>query len=122
MAYMPKKQPRRGYQAERSPRKPTSDQGFYNSTQWRNTRRIHITKNPVCEVCEQPGNPVDHIVPVDQGGERLRNENLMTLCDSCHNRKSGMEGHKGVLIATMKNDRGCLIPVDRQEIIRILKA
>lgn len=52
-----------------------------------NYRRRH----PVCEECARRGRPavvaelVDHIVPRDDGGPLLDDENLQSLCNECHN-------------------------------------
>ena len=36
---------------------------------------------------------VDHIVPINKGGAKLDIGNLQSLCNLCHNRKSGREAH-----------------------------
>jgi 5-methylcytosine-specific restriction endonuclease McrA len=33
------------------------------------------------------GEIVDHIIPIEEGGEFMDTENLQTLCMSCHNKK-----------------------------------
>lgn len=34
---------------------------------------------------------VDHIIPLDQGGERLNENNLQTLCAACHAKKTAKD-------------------------------
>ncbi|HEH4047605.1 TPA: HNH endonuclease, partial [Campylobacter jejuni] len=34
---------------------------------------------------------VDHIIPIKQGGKKLSEENLQSLCLACHNEKTKNE-------------------------------
>ena len=57
---------------------------------WRKVRESYVLKHPLCERCLEKGRftPVDevhHIIPVSQGGTNKEN-NLMSLCKSCHNK------------------------------------
>lgn len=79
------------------------NQKFYNSTAWRKLRAIKIAQTPCCEECERQGiitdatgrkGVIDHKTPINEGGEPLEMDNLETLCNKCHNRKSGREAHK----------------------------
>jgi 5-methylcytosine-specific restriction endonuclease McrA len=36
---------------------------------------------------------VDHILAMKDGGEALNDNNLQSLCNSCHQRKRGQEAH-----------------------------
>jgi 5-methylcytosine-specific restriction protein A len=74
-----------------------SNQAFYQSDTWRRTRAAKLARNPVCELCLQQGRlttatVVDHVIPINQGGHRLRYTNLMSLCKKCHARKSQKDG------------------------------
>lgn len=91
-------------------RKPTSDQGFYNLTSWRKVRKIKIKQDPFCEVHLFKNQlvdctfdmPIDHIVGIETyKGARLDLRNLMTMCDTCHARKSTLEGKYGCLVKTV---------------------
>ena len=71
---------------------------FYQSTAWRELRALKIEQSPICEECQRRGittlaQVVDHIVPINEGGARLDMDNLQSLCNPCHNRKSGQEAH-----------------------------
>lgn len=73
-----------------------SNQGFYNSWPWRKFAKRFKEKNPLCVECEKnnlvvAGTVVDHIVPINAGGDKLEESNCQTLCESCHNRKSSNE-------------------------------
>lgn len=79
------------------------NQKFYNSTPWRKLRALKISLQPTCEECLQNGivkdatgrnGVIDHITPINEGGAPLAIENLRTLCNACHNSKSGKERHK----------------------------
>lgn len=66
---------------------------FYNSKAWRNLRANFIQDNPICVMCSKegklvPGDHVDHIKPISEGGAKLEPSNLQTLCRSCHSRKT----------------------------------
>ena len=67
---------------------------IYQTKQWKATRSHHIKKNPICKECKEKdgrivaGNVVDHIIPVRQGGKPFDFDNLQTLCNEHHNKKS----------------------------------
>ncbi|WP_430815196.1 HNH endonuclease [Carboxylicivirga sp. RSCT41] len=74
--------------------KESSDDGFYDSVLWRNTRKIKIEQNPYCEKCKEDGRivhtqVVDHITPLDVAPELATvQSNLRSLCYPCHNDKT----------------------------------
>lgn len=70
----------------------------YNLARWQKTRRAYGAKNPLCEVCLGKGitkvkDLVHHIVPIADGGDWYRWDNLMSLCTACHGIIHGKE-HK----------------------------
>jgi len=72
---------------------------IYKSSRWVKLRAAKIALNPLCEHCERygiikPGNTIDHIIEVEDGGEVWEMSNLATLCHSCHNTKTGKEATK----------------------------
>ena len=76
----------------------TSNNRFYTSTRRRALRAKKIQADPLCEECLRqgrttPATVVDHIEPINRGGEALAWDNLQSLCASCHNKKSGRESH-----------------------------
>ena len=69
---------------------------FYQSAPWRRLRAVKLEQNPMCEECERngrytPAQMVDHIVPINKGGASLDIENLQSLCNACHARKSAKD-------------------------------
>lgn len=57
---------------------------------WKRIRDRYAKAHPLCERCLKAGriSPVEevhHIIPLSQGGTH-RNDNLMSLCQSCHTR------------------------------------
>lgn len=69
---------------------------FYQSAPWRRLRAVKLEQNPMCEECERngrytPAQMVDHIVPINKGGTSLDIENLQSLCNACHARKSAKD-------------------------------
>lgn len=76
--------------------KTRTGQQFYKTTAWKKLRLWHLLRNPVCIECREmgqaaPARIVDHIVPIKQGGEALAQDNLQSLCQAHHNRKTAGE-------------------------------
>lgn len=63
---------------------------LYSSRKWQNTRLLQLHLHPLCE-CGQIATDVDHIVPVERGGERWEFTNLQSMCHSCHSVKTRRE-------------------------------
>jgi 5-methylcytosine-specific restriction enzyme A len=102
MPSIPKRPPQRPWQPVRTPHagRTKANDEVYNSTRWRRFRLVHIQANPLCVQCAKvgrivAGRVVDHIKPINQGGEVFDANNVQTLCDHCHNIKSGKEAHTG---------------------------
>lgn len=64
---------------------------IYSTAQWRKLRLIHLRREPLCVLCGAAGHTVDHIVPIEQGGESFSMDNLQTMCFDCHQVKRGQE-------------------------------
>lgn len=63
---------------------------------WKRIRDRYIASHPLCEKCEKngritPAQEVHHIQPLSQGGSNAEN-NLMSLCSSCHSEITAREG------------------------------
>ena len=73
---------------------------FYKSKEWRRMSHHWLMLNPLCEDCKKrgivrKGDVVDHIVELrDNFEKRLDENNLQTLCYSCHNKKTKREKAK----------------------------
>ena len=72
---------------------------FYHSKEWKRLRQNFLIENPFCVECRKAGKltkatVVDHIVPIRQGGPALDENNLQSLCASCHGSKSIREGSR----------------------------
>lgn len=131
MPYIKKKADRLAYNPK-PVRKPGKNQRFYNSTRWRKARASYLQGfglldekgHAFCEVCHSAGRRVvsvvvDHIIRIIDGGAKLDKRNFCAMCESCHNRKSGMEGHRSILVDHKQAETG-LIPVDKNDIIILL--
>ena len=84
--WLPKLQPFSRYSAKNA--------AFYHSAEWKKVRDLQLMQHPICQECERlgrvtPATVVDHI---NEGGDRLDQRNLQSLCETCHNRKSAREG------------------------------
>lgn len=104
MPYLPQRTHKNKRPAKQ--RKPTGDQLFYQSKAWKHTRAMYLAQYPLCQVHEYlglvvAGRVVDHIIGVrkDIGGHPSHFDNLCTMCDDCHNIKSGMEAHSPYITA-----------------------
>lgn len=69
---------------------------LYNNKAWRKMSLAQRTAYPLCAHCLSQGRTraatvADHIVPINQGGGFMDASNLQSLCNNCHNRKSGTE-------------------------------
>lgn len=63
---------------------------------WRSIRNRYIAGHPLCERCGKsgrltPADEVHHIKPLSAGGSHGE-DNLMSLCTSCHSEISAREG------------------------------
>lgn len=96
IAPKPKRKP---WQEKRVAHKRIADNSkFYNSRKWRNFRKQRLLEEPLCRKCEAKGLVVeakvlDHIVRIEDGGDKLTRENTQPLCKKCHDSKSGKEAH-----------------------------
>jgi 5-methylcytosine-specific restriction endonuclease McrA len=66
---------------------------FYDSAAWDAAREAKRRRDPYCQMCAAMGiiTPVahiDHWIPIALGGDRLADENLVSLCLPCHSRKT----------------------------------
>jgi len=71
-------------------RRLESDPDFYKryGRRWHEIRDLYISKHPLCARCLEaghlvPAEEVHHIRPLADGGDNS-DENLMSLCKSCH--------------------------------------
>jgi 5-methylcytosine-specific restriction protein A len=76
-------------QQDKQHREDRHDDKRYNRARWINLRNAYKTSNPLCENCIIGGitkvaDVVHHIIPVRDGGDWYRQDNLMSLCNACH--------------------------------------
>jgi 5-methylcytosine-specific restriction enzyme A len=65
---------------------------IYNSKRWRILRRKVLYAHPICQHCDQElATDVDHIQPIEQGGDPWAIANCQGLCRSCHSKKTKAE-------------------------------
>lgn len=79
----------------------------YKRTNWKRLRLMHLRTQPMCAICGEIGNEVDHVIPVSRGGTDAR-ENLQTLCKRCHSRKTAAENgiNKAALVTVVEGAPG----------------
>lgn len=96
MANKPKKIVRSWVKPKVAFERENSNQEFYNSWPWRKKSKAYRQANPLCVKCMAKdvvtaAKVVDHIVSINNGGDKLNDSNLQSLCESCHNSKSSAE-------------------------------
>ena len=72
------------------PRAMTTAERGYDGT-WQKLRRYKLAGDPFCVVCNRSADQVDHIVPINDGGDRLDPRNLQSMCQGCHSRKTAID-------------------------------
>jgi len=110
-----------------------SNQKEYESSWWRKYRKNYIKNisRGLCEVEKALGKIydvtlkkrdayLDHIIRINAGGSLKDPRNHMLMRAYWHNKKRGLEGKKSILIETIKNKDGELIPKNRMDIIAVL--
>jgi 5-methylcytosine-specific restriction protein A len=68
-----------------------TDNSIYNNKKWKGYSSRFRKAKQVCahfDRCGGLAEVVDHIVPVNQGGDFWDSRNHQALCHKCHNRKS----------------------------------
>lgn len=76
----------------RETRGTTSEQGY--GTIWQKVRKIHLLNYPLCEDCKttgivKPAKEVHHKIELRKGGTN-EDDNLQSLCKSCHSKRTRM--------------------------------
>ncbi len=61
---------------------------------WRRLRLMHLRREPLCRECRAPATDVDHVIPLARGGAS-HEDNLQSLCHSCHAQKTNREDGGG---------------------------
>ena len=62
---------------------------FMNSARWQRIRKLKMQMNPICENCTlTEAQMVDHCKERRDGGCNDCMENLVSLCNMCHNKKT----------------------------------
>jgi 5-methylcytosine-specific restriction endonuclease McrA len=61
----------------------------YDRKKWDNTRKRVLFEEPLCRCgCGHISTDVDHIIPIEAGGDPWARENLQGLTRECHSRKT----------------------------------
>jgi 5-methylcytosine-specific restriction protein A len=84
--YCPAHKTKANREYDRNHRRP--DHSKIYGWRWRKIRDLYLSKHPLCEECLKqnkyiPTDEVHHIRSVDDGGSHDE-ENLISLCQSCH--------------------------------------
>lgn len=71
---------------------------FYHSKQWKDLRQVVLRRDyHLCQYCKAlgritEGNIIDHVLPVEQFSDQMRNiSNMVTCCQHCHYWKTRWE-------------------------------
>jgi len=61
----------------------------HNDRRWRRLQRAKLSREPICECCRVAvATCVDHVTPISKGGAMWAWDNLQSLCQSCHSKKT----------------------------------
>src|SRR5688572_3546638 len=82
----------------------------YNTAQWRRVRREQLSLHPWCQYCRHGrltiAREVDHVKPINQGGDPWDMSNLRSTCSPCHASKTRNTDVLGKPHTTRKQ-KGC---------------
>lgn len=76
------------------PSNEKANRRFYNSKRWKRARQAALARDVfACVRCKRKGiereaKCVDHIIPIEAGGDRIAITNLQSLCTPCHSEKT----------------------------------
>lgn len=89
-----KKQVKKQYDDKRL---SASERGY--DTQWQRFREIYMRGHPLCVMCESKGyivkaDLIHHEKPLNEGGDKYADDNLMSLCNDCHESIHGKDRFK----------------------------
>lgn len=87
--------------------KPHGNDPRYNTGAWRRYRAAYLAHNPLCVVCGQIAQVVDHIQPMRLtiGVGFFDATNHQSMCHACHNAKRGKESHQSITYTSVSNGR-----------------
>jgi|WetSurMetagenome_2_1015567.scaffolds.fasta_scaffold1095940_1 5-methylcytosine-specific restriction endonuclease McrA len=68
--------------------RPSALERGYDSA-WSKLRAYFLRRNPLCAVCGRSASVAHHIVPIEDGGDRLSEGNLQSMCRMCHEKHHG---------------------------------
>ena len=82
---------------------------LYDTSLWKKVRADHLRRQPLCVACQAkgittPGNVLDHIVAVRDGGAFFDLDNHQLLCKRCHFSKSAKENQARVKALKQHNN------------------
>jgi 5-methylcytosine-specific restriction protein A len=64
----------------------------YDRRRWRVLRRKKLSSAPICEECNDAlATDVDHVVPIEDGGDPWAMSNLSSTCKPCHSKITNRE-------------------------------
>lgn len=79
-------------EAARSARRRATTNGIFKTNKWAMARKAVLSGDPLCKVCDDViSTEVDHIIPLEDGGDPYRPEGLQQLCSPCHWAKTARE-------------------------------
>jgi 5-methylcytosine-specific restriction endonuclease McrA len=94
----------RQYERERSRRRREKTKGVYKRKNWAMRRKQAFERDPFCAWrfedgtrCQRLGEELDHIVPLDAGGDAYAASNLQLLCAEHHRQKTARENRERVI-------------------------
>lgn len=71
---------------------------FYQRKAWKDARAAQLQREPLCRNHKRlgqlvEGTHVDHVIPIEFGGDPYDKNNLQTMCKPCHEAKTRRDEH-----------------------------
>ena len=82
------------FEQKKVERHSIANREIYDNKAWKGKdglRNQRLTISPFCVGCHAPAEMVDHIDPINNGGDPWDLENTQSMCNKCHARKSATE-------------------------------
>ena len=75
------------------------DNKFYSSSAWKKFRVNYLKRHPLCIECKKvditmKATIIDHIIPINSGGDPWDENHMQPLCYVHHNKKTARDGNK----------------------------
>jgi 5-methylcytosine-specific restriction endonuclease McrA len=98
----------------------------HRTNRWTKLSVRYRQDNPSCEVHKhygiiEPATETDHIYRIADGGAPYDTNNLMSICNDCHNIKTAIENKGNLNLDFDLNENKERIPTNKEQIYKLFK-